>query len=254
MARRRRHHEEGENHERWAIPYGDLVTLLLAFFVVMYSISQVNEGKYRILSDSLNAAFRGEPTTFEPVQVGHQAATTVAAPLVQLPPDLRTMAMRQIAAELAEAMHPLIIQGLVDVEYGNGKVTIAIRSDILFALGSATPSPEAQEVARLLGQVLRNFPVDIRVEGHTDNVPVVSGRYKSNWELSAARAASVVHLLISGGVAPERLYAVAYGEHRPVLPNDTVDGRNANRRVVLVVEAGEESEAVAAQQASDGAT
>src|SRR5690606_34221526 len=128
MARRRRHHEEGENHERWAIPYGDLVTLLLAFFVVMYSISQVNEGKYRILSDSLNAAFRGEPTTFEPVQVGHQAATTVAAPLVQLPPDLRTMAMRQIAAELAEAMHPLIIQGLVDVEYGNGKVTIAIRS------------------------------------------------------------------------------------------------------------------------------
>jgi chemotaxis protein MotB len=252
MARRRRHHEEHENHERWAIPYGDLVTLLLAFFVVMYSISQVNQGKYRILSDSLNAAFRGEPTTPSPIQVGQQAATTVAAPLVQLPPEVRTMAMRQLAAELAEALHPLIIQGLLDVEYGNGKVTIAIGSDMLFALGSATPSPQAQEVARLLGQVLRNFPVDVRVEGHTDNVPVVSGRFRSNWELSAARAASVVHLLIDGGVAPEDLYAVAYGEHRPVAPNDTPDGRNANRRVVLVVEAGDEDHASAAQRASEG--
>jgi chemotaxis protein MotB len=241
-------------HEGWAIPYGDLVTLLLAFFVVMYSISQVNEGKYRVLADSLHAAFRGEPTTFEPVQVGHQAATTVAAPIVQLPSDVRSMAMRQLAIEVTEAMHPLIIQGLVDVEVGDGKVTIAIRSDILFPLGSATPSPEAQNVARLLGQVLRAFPVDIRVEGHTDNVPVVSGRYRSNWELSAARAASVVHLLIDGGVQPGRLYAVAYGEYHPVAPNDTVDGRNANRRVVLVVEAGEDAGTTAGAAADAPAT
>jgi chemotaxis protein MotB len=250
MARRRSRHEEESNHERWAIPYGDLVTLLLAFFVVMYSISQVNEGKYRILSDSLIAAFRGEPTTFDPVQVGHQASTTVAAPLVQLPPEMRSLAMRQLAMEISEAVHPLIIQGLVDVQAGEGKVTIAIRSDILFDLGSAVPSPEAQRVARLLGEVLRNFPVDIRVEGHTDNVPVVSGRYRSNWELSAARAASVVHLLIAGGVLPERLSAVAYGEYRPVAPNDTADGRNVNRRVVLLVEAGEEEDASASASAA----
>lgn len=252
MARRKRP-EEHQNHEGWAIPYGDLVTLLLAFFVVMYAISQVNEGKYRVLSDSLNAAFRGEPTTFEPIQVGTPAASTVAAPIVQLPEEIRSMAMRQLALEAAAAMDPLIRQGLVDVDTGNGKLTIAIRSDILFASGSASPSAQAQAVARLLGEVLRSFPVGIKVEGHTDNVPVVSGSFPSNWELSAARAASVVHLLIDGGVAPARLAAVAYGEHQPVLPNATADGRNANRRVVLLVEADEDA-AQGASVAAQGAT
>lgn len=236
MARRRRRPEESQNHEGWAIPYGDLVTLLLAFFVVMYAISQVNEGKYRILADSLNAAFRGQPTTLNPVQVGTPAASTVAAPIVPLPDELRSMAMHQLALEAARAMDPLIRQGLVDVETGDGRLTIAIRSDILFASGSASPSTQAQAVARLLGEVLREFPVNIKVEGHTDDVPVVSGSYPSNWELSAARAASVVHLLVAGGVAPERLAAVAYGEYQPVLPNTSADGRNANRRVVLLVE------------------
>ncbi len=255
MARRRRQRpEEHANHEGWAIPYGDLVTLLLAFFVVMYAISQVNEGKYRVLSDSLNAAFRGEPTTFDPVQVGQPAASTVAAPIVQLPEEIRSMAMRQLAQQAMEAMDPLIRQGLVDVEAGEGRLTIAIRSDILFASGSASPSAQAQSVARLLGEVLRAFPVNIRVQGHTDNVPVVSGSYPSNWELSAARAASVVHLLVAGGVAPQRLAAVAHGEYQPVLPNDTPDGRNANRRVVLLVEAGDGADAAAAVQATADST
>jgi chemotaxis protein MotB len=236
---RRKHHEEHENHERWAIPYGDLVTLLLAFFVVMYSISQVNEGKYRVVSDSLNAAFRGEPTTIAPIEIGVAAATTLAAPIVQLPNELKLMAMRQLAEQAEKAMAPLIMQGLVDVQSGNGKLTIAIRSDILFASGSASLSAEAQPVIKLLGGVLRDFAVDIRVEGHTDNVPVVGGLYASNWELSAGRAASVVKLLVADGVEPVRLSAVGYGEFHPAVPNATLDGRNANRRVVLAVEAGE---------------
>jgi chemotaxis protein MotB len=240
MARRRRH-EEHENHERWAIFYGDLVTLLLAFFVVMYSISQVNEGKYRILSDSLNAAFRGEPTTVSPIEVGEHAATTLATPVVQLPNDVKSMALRQLAEQAEKAMAPLIVQGLVDVVKGDGKLSIAIRSDILFASGSAGLSADAQPVIRLLGQVLKDFPVDIKVEGHTDNVPVAGGPFPSNWELSAARAVSVVHLLVADGIAPARLSAVGFGEFHPALPNSTPDGRNANRRVVLSVEAAEPS-------------
>jgi len=235
MARRRRH-DEHENHERWAIPYGDLVTLLLAFFVVMYSISQVNEGKYRVLSDSLNAAFHGEPTTVSPIQVGSHAATTVAAPMVQLAEQQKLMALRQLQQQAEKAMAPLIMQGLVDVSSADGKLSIAIRSDILFASGAAGVAPQAEPVIRLLGQVLRDFAVDIRVEGHTDNVPV-AGQYRSNWELSAARSVSVVQLLIAAGIAPERLSAVGYGEFHPVVPNSTPDGRNANRRVVLSVEA-----------------
>lgn len=235
---RRRHHEDHQNHEGWAIPYGDLVTLLLAFFVVMYSISQVNEGKYRVLSDSLNAAFRGEPTTISPIQVGSPAASMVAAPVVQLPDQAQRMAMHQLAQEAGSALSPLIAQGLVDVVGGDGRLSIAIRSDILFASGSAVPSEAARPVIQLLGEVLKDFPVDIKVEGHTDDVPVIPGQFRSNWELSAARAASVVHLLIAGGAAPARLSAVAYGEFRPVAPNTTADGRNANRRVMLLVESG----------------
>jgi chemotaxis protein MotB len=244
MARHKKH-EEHENHERWAIPYGDLVTLLLAFFVVMYSISQVNEGKYRVVSDSLNAAFRGEPTTVAPIEIGRPAATTLAAPIVQLPNDMKLMAMRQLAAQAEQAMAPLIMQGLVDVQSRDGKLTIAIRSDILFTSGSAALSAESQPVIRLLGEVLGGFAVDIRVEGHTDNVPVVGGQYASNWELSSARAVSVVKLLIDDGVAPARLSAVGYGEFHPALPNSTPDGRNANRRVVLAVEATEAAAAAA---------
>jgi chemotaxis protein MotB len=230
---RRRHHEEHENHERWAIPYGDLVTLLLAFFVVMYSISQVNEGKYRVVSESLNAAFHGDPTTPDPISLG---TTQITAPITPLPQDLRMEAMRQLALQAEQAMAPLIMQGLVDVDRGDGKLTIAIRSDILFPSGVAALSPEAQPVIHLLAPVLREFPVDIKVQGHTDDVPVLGGQFGSNWDLSAARAVSVVNLLVADGVPPARLSATGFGEYQPVLPNTTPDGRNANRRVVLSVE------------------
>ena len=166
MARRHRH-EEHTNHESWAIPYGDLVTLLLAFFVVMYSISSVNAGKYRVVSDSLNAAFRGAPTTPLPVQVGESAASAIAAPIVQLQPqeDVRQIALRQMARQLEGAMSPLIAQGLVDVHNGDGFIEVSIRSDILFGSGIALLSPDAQPVIRLLGETLRAFPNNIQVEG-----------------------------------------------------------------------------------------
>jgi len=232
---RRRQHEEHANHEAWAIPYGDLVTLLLAFFVVMYSISTVNEGKYRVVSDSLNAAFRGSPQGPQPVQVGMPAATTIAAPVVQLDGDVRSMALRQMAREAEEAMSPLIAQGLVDVQQGDGFVEIAIRSDILFSSGSAQLADAAQPVIQQLAGVLKDFPNSIQVKGHTDNIPINGGTYRSNWELSAARAASVVHIMVDGGIDPRRLTVVGFGEFRPVLPNATPDGRNANRRVVLTI-------------------
>jgi chemotaxis protein MotB len=239
---RRKLPEEHANHEAWAIPYGDLVTLLLAFFVVMYSISSVNAGKYRVVSESLNAAFRGQPSTPVPIQVGATGATTVAAPMVQLEPDVKSMALRQMAQQAEDALSPLIMQGLVDVHTGDGFVEIAIRSDLLFASGAAVLATDAVPVITQLGQALKDYPNSIRVEGHTDNIPITSGQYRSNWELSAARAASVVHLLVEGSVDPRRLSVVAYGEYRPVLPNTTLDGRTANRRVVLTIMGSEPTE------------
>jgi chemotaxis protein MotB len=273
MARRHRH-EEHANHEAWAIPYGDLITLLLAFFVVMYAMSSVNEGKYRVLSDSLVAAFRGAPRTLEPIQVGEKTVGSGAdihmtivqqamlegqpremlAPLTDSPimrqgsrqsPDqaenseamdsAEAQALESVAREVEQAMAGLIEKDLIVVRRHGLWVEVEIRTDILFPSGVATLSPSAITVLQQLAATLEPFPNPIRVEGHTDNLPINTRAFPSNWELSAARAASVVHLFMKAGLAPQRLAVIGLGEHRPTQGNDTPEGRNANRRVVLVI-------------------
>jgi chemotaxis protein MotB len=252
MARRRRQrYDEHGNHEAWAIPYGDLMTLLLAFFVVMYAISSVNEGKYRVLSDSMNAAFRGTPMT-DPVWIGqHQGAGGPVSPINQVllqgppkpaaqakpvaAPDPQAKTLQQIAAGIEDAMSSLIDANLVVVRRHDNWVEVEIKTDILFPSGVARLSPEAGPVFALLANALKPFPNQIRVEGHTDDRPIKTAAFPSNWELSAGRAASVVHLLTSQGMDPRRLSVVAYSEFRPLKANDSDAGRNANRRVVLII-------------------
>lgn len=272
MARRHKH-EEHANHEAWAIPYGDLITLLLAFFVVMYAMSSVNEGKYRILSDSLVAAFRGSPRTLEPIQVGEkqvgsgadinmtivQQAMLEGQPREMLEPmplqsaDIiqrgtrhapdgapdqgqgELIELEAVAAEVERAMAGLIEKELIIVRRHGVWVEVEIRTDILFPSGVATLSPQAVEVLNQLAETLRPFPNPIRVEGHTDNRPISTRAFPSNWELSSARAASVVHLFTRAGITPSRLAVIGLGEYRPAQSNDTPAGRNANRRVLLVI-------------------
>ncbi len=261
MARRHKH-EEHANHEAWAIPYGDLITLLLAFFVVMYAMSSVNEGKYRVLSDSLVAAFSGAPRTMEPIQVGEQQAGPGVSPaisLVQQPmidgqartslqpismghpvpmpadPGQRSEELATVAGEVEQSMSDLIDRELITVRRHGKWVEVEIRTDILFPSGVATLSPAAVQVLQQLAQTLRPFPNPIRVEGHTDNRPINTAAFPSNWELSAARAASVVHLFTRAGMDPARLAVIGLGENRPAQSNATPEGRNANRRVLLVI-------------------
>lgn len=280
---RKKPHEEHQNHEAWAIPYGDLVTLLLAFFVVMYAISTVNEGKYRVLSDSLFAAFRGSPRTLEPVQVGEKqvgSGADIEVSLVQqamlqgqprsmlaalpiqnsqprrfgAPSDTEskstedrvasnetTRALQRVADEVEKSMAGLVAKDLVIVRRHDFWVEVEIRTDILFPSGSATLSPAAVDALGQLGATLQPFPNPIRVEGHTDNRPINTSAFPSNWELSAARAASVVHLFTKAGIAPARLAVVGLGENRPAASNDTAAGRNANRRVLLVILSGDDN-------------
>ena len=269
--RKRRKHEDHANHEAWAIPYGDLLTLLLAFFVVMYAISSVNAGKYRVLSDSLFAAFRGEQRTMEPIQIGERESgsgadmqTTVVqqsdldnraqthlAPIpvqsgahggnaftgVKLPPQAAAAAaaLSHVADEVEHAMNSLVQKNMVTIRRNDFWIEVEMRTDILFPSGSAKLGPSASDIIEQLGSVLAPFPNPIRVEGHTDNVPIKTAVFSSNWELSAARAGSVVRVLANHGVAPERLAVIGYGEQRPLKGNDTSDGRNANRRVVVVI-------------------
>jgi chemotaxis protein MotB len=271
--RRRRKHEEHANHEAWAIPYADLLTLLLAFFVVMYAISSVNAGKYRVLSDSLFAAFRGAPRSMQPVQVGEKQVGTGAdmnstvvqqamlegkaqarlAPVPvslgasraggdsdvagKLPPQAAAAAaaLSRVADQVAAAMNQLVKKNLVTIRRSDFWIEVEMKTDILFPSGSARLADSALNIIEQLGGVLAPFPNPVRVEGHTDNKPIKTAVFYSNWELSAARAGSVVRVLSTHGVGPERLAVIGYGEQRPLKGNDTADGRNANRRVVIVI-------------------
>ena len=270
MTRRIRRHEDHVNHEAWAIPYGDLVTLLLAFFVVMYAISSVNAGKYRVLSDSLFAAFRGAPRTMDPIQVGQsqggsgselesavvqsalqgqQSSTLAPVPVANHATSrapapgidksgasaAAAAALAKVADDVTRALDSLIKQNMVAVRRSEFWIEVEIKTDILYPSGSAQLAPNAVDVIQRLGEALAPFPNSVRVEGHTDNKPIKTVAFYSNWELSAARAGSVVRVLQSRGVAPERLAVIGYGEQRPVQSNDTEQGRNANRRVVVVI-------------------
>lgn len=256
MARRRRQHDEHENLERWLVSYADFVTLLFAFFVVMYAISSVNEGKYRVLSDTLTEAFRDPvktavptrgadtppvPAIIEPIQ---PMAATAADSTGLLPGGSALVGERQrgptqdldtLAEQVTDELQPFLGQRLIEISRIGDTVEVAMKSQMLFESGSARLSPQAMPALEGLGRVLEQAGNAIRVEGHTDNRPINTLQFPSNWELSAARAASVVHFLMRVGIQPGRMAAIGYGEHRPVGDNRTDDGRQRNRRVTLVI-------------------
>jgi chemotaxis protein MotB len=269
---KRRQHEEHQNHEAWAIPYGDLITLLLAFFVVMYALSTVNEGKYRVLSESLVAAFRGAPKSLEPVQVGelsrafHDVQTQQPRTLVPL--EVESMAsglepggplddaaaegedageataeeaaaaealIAELGAKIEEELRELLDADLVKLRRDRYWIEIEINTSVLFPTASAELSADALHIMERLGRVLAATETRIQVEGHTDSVPIRTPVFPSNWELSAARAATVVRMFSIAGVDPARMAAVGFGEFHPVADNTTEEGRSSNRRVVVVV-------------------
>jgi chemotaxis protein MotB len=256
MARRRKHEEEHPNHERWLISYSDFITLLFAFFVVMYSISSINEGKYRVLSDSLMWAFRQTPKSIEPIQVGQPAKADIPpnrsfvqrpnvldTPALELLPEDRgarrgiddASLMGALADKLRQQLAELMASGLVTVRFNQLWLEVEIKDSVLFRSGSAMLQPEAIPVLTTVADILREYPNSVRVEGFTDDRPIDTLLYPSNWELSTARASSVVRLMANKGVAPERMSAQGFAEFRPVAGNDTHEGRALNRRVVLVV-------------------
>jgi chemotaxis protein MotB len=252
---RRKRHEEHVNHERWAIPYGDLITLLLAFFVVMYAMSAVNEGKYRVLSQSMMEAFHGTSRVIAPSDMA-PAASPGAAPVIdpqtnghgsaltpislpgsaaQPAPSKEQQNLAAIQHSVEQALQPLIDKKLVVIRRTPNWLEIEIRTDILFPSGVARIAPQAQSVLGSLARILAPFPNPLRIEGYTDNKPINTAAYPSNWELSAARAASVARLFSDHGVTPARLGIMGWGEVRPIADNTTEDGRNRNRRVMVVV-------------------
>ncbi len=250
-------HEEHDNHERWLVSYADFITLLFAFFVVMYSISSVNEGKYKVLSDTLFAAFTGQPKAPAPIQRGqpfNSVASTVKLPPLPQPTTLEPMsrapivapskspaqdaslpALERIALRIKTLLKPLVEKGDIDINRTPLGVVIEINAKVLFQSGQAGLAPGAEDVLTRIARVIRKIPYQIQVNGFTDNVPIHTAQFQSNWALSALRAVSVVEIFIGEGVAPEQLVAAGYGQYHPIASNGNPQGQAKNRRVSIVV-------------------
>lgn len=359
MRHRRKVLADVNNHDRWMVSYADFITLLFAFFVVMYSISSVNEGKYKSLTHSLGTAFSNEdkqerafdpvqvepsfaavqpilldsltvpfkaipldnrptagaekgwglgegilngekqsapvlvgPTfaaiqpiasdsplvTFKPAQLDNQVAPetekkqpdpvqvepssnavrstlldTLTAPFKAIELDNQTTAevekkrelseeilkerrqLNQASDQLEEALEPFVDDNLVAVKRNDYWVELEMNSEMLFLSGEAALSKKAQPALKKIAEVINALPNVINVEGHTDNIPIDTLAFPSNWDLSSARATSVVQELVAAGISPTRLSAIGYGEFHPIGDNGTEEGRFKNRRVTLVL-------------------
>lgn len=268
MARRRRVELE-TNHERWMVSYADFVTLLFAFFVVMYSISTVNDDKYRVLSDAMEEAFRrpgSTPPTVPPesmavfpwpLEQGEPGAGESGLPRIPLRQKDAAMSASQaveqddeFSAEVLAAaeqevhaisdvvedkMQESIDDEMIEVTRNKFWLEVEIKSSLLFDSGSSELIPESLPVLLELSGIFAGLDNRIHIEGFTDNEPIRTSVFPSNWELSAARAAAVVRLFERNGIHPARLATIGYGQYQPVTSNATEDGRARNRRVVLVV-------------------
>jgi chemotaxis protein MotB len=225
-------HEEHESHERWLVSYADFTTLFFAFFVVMYSVSSVNEGKFRTVSDSIKAALNSavSPTsTSVPFTIGQNKASTVN-PAIEGAKEPAVRRLRQIIHSLKN-VPPIEIVQLQELT--NGDLVLTLPDTVLFRSGESALPPEAQAVSDVLIELDRH----VRVEGHTDNVPITTVQFPSNWELSATRAVTVVRVLSEQyGVLANHLTAVGHADSRSLTDNLTPESCAKNRRVEIVVQ------------------
>lgn len=243
MARRKYVDDSHENHERWLISYADFITLLFAFFVVMYAVSVVNVGKYKVLSDALGDAFGGRGAA-------RRIDTSVevdALPLSNIIAHKRAEAARRdrerldlLARKLNSVLAPLVNSGKVRITQTGRGITVEINASVLFDEGDAALVGNARETLRTVAGLLKDDPHAIEVEGHTDTTPIRNAAFPSNWELSAVRASTVVRLFADNGVLEQRLAAVGRGPNQPIASNGDPVGRARNRRVAVTILSGSE--------------
>lgn len=238
---------EHVHHDRWLVSYADFITLLFAFFVVLYASSQADQKKQSQIAQSIQSAFEVLglfPGSAPSRQKSGALADSkdAAAPVnVVMGDDLSASPevqkdLKELEARLTGLLSNQIAQHVVALRLGRDGLVISLREAGFYDSGSATPHPQSKAVLDRIASVLGATPYDLRVEGHTDNVPIHTAQFASNWELSTARATGLAQLLIVHyGVAPQRLSAAGYAEYHPVASNDTAEGRGKNRRVDIIV-------------------
>ncbi|WP_027672717.1 flagellar motor protein MotB [Rheinheimera baltica] len=253
MYRHKQKHKyvEQEQLDRWLVSYADYMTLMFALFVVLYAMSIVKEEEYDVLANSLTQMFE-KP---QPSSSSQPAQSLLPEPVVQkeialygasvVPADIHQLSdvakrklgspLHSVEEQLTQALASLLEQGVAKLQQDENWLIIELSSALLFASGSATTTQSAQIVLNEIATVINPIENFIRVRGYTDDQPINNELFASNWELSVARATSVLRVLERSGTASERLAIEGYGQYYPFNPNDSVQGRAANRKVVIAI-------------------
>jgi chemotaxis protein MotB len=254
---RRKKHEEHVNHERWLVSYADFITLLFGLFVVLYASSQVDKRKIGKLALSIQVAFQemgvfdassthiplndSEAIPFSQVQVVENTERTgdmrrFVQPMKGSPSASSSAPLKNIQKELEKILAPEIKDRVVEVKAGRDGLIVSLREIGFFVSGSAALRPSSRDAIDRLAAVLSTRTEALRIEGHTDNVPIHNEHYGSNWELSTARASDLTKVfIVHYGFEPQRLSVAGYAEFHPTASNDSAEGRARNRRVDIVI-------------------
>jgi len=233
------------SRDRWMVSYADFMTLLFALFVVLYAFAKADQKKQTQVTESIDAAFRSLGILSS---AGHQSVSGAASSdKAQIPmnivmgEDVMSPArvkddLNHVRRELEQKLSNQVATHTVSIQMGRDGLVISLREAGFFNSGSATPKPESLPTLRQIATSLSSTPYDLRIEGHSDNVPIHTAEFDSNWELSSARATRIARIFIDlKAMPPERISAAGYAEFHPVASNDTAEGRSRNRRVDLVV-------------------
>jgi chemotaxis protein MotB len=254
---RRKKHPEHVNHERWLVSYADFITLLFAFFVVLYSSAQVDKRKVGRLALAIQVAFQqmgvfdtsntqiplsdSEAVPFSKVQVVENSERTTdmerfVQPMKGMLVPSSNEPLKDIQAELEKALAPEIQRRVVEVKARREGLVISLREIGFYESGSATLRASSRDALNRLAAILEKRTESLRIEGHTDNIPIHNARFASNWELSTSRASELIRVFVERyHMDPARLSAAGYAEFPPVAANDLAEGRARNRRVDIVV-------------------
>jgi chemotaxis protein MotB len=252
MRRCRKKLEEPEHHDRWLVSYADFITLLFAFFVVMYSSSSVNQAKYSQLTSSITNAFNPPKPDVaqENDSQNDQEANSISHSLNRIPrlvqpitpaksendPTIKKDKINEMEGDLTKALKPFILSGKIGVTQTPRGLRIDIKDSFLFNPGSTKiANTEGLDTLEQIAPILLKSGQSIEIEGHTDNAPIKNKSFPSNWELSAIRATTVLNVFTQKGIGEDRLSASGFGASRPIASNDTIEGRSQNRRVSIMI-------------------
>jgi chemotaxis protein MotB len=242
MSKRRRRslHEEHEEHidESWLVPYADILTLLLALFIILYASSSIDQAKYQAIMETFQSEFTG--TSNPDNQKGLSTAPQPPDQQQVVPPkkgeeDKPDSGLDELKQKLEKYINTNKLNAVVTLSDTLRGVEVSLNDVALFDSGSAQLKADSYKTLNGIVGLVRTVPNSINIEGHTDNEPISTSTFKSNWELSAARAASVLHFFNNRNIDPKRLQFTGYGEYHPLFPNDTAEHKQANRRVTIVI-------------------